>query len=222
MSSITNLTAQPTASQASTGQGALGQLSGDFDMFLNLLTTQMRNQDPLDPMDSSEYTQQLVQFSQVEQSIQQTGALNKILATLTTQDVAQASAFIGRKAEFDSATSGLGADPAQWGWQSDRPVASLTATITDSRGVTVATRELEGGARGTFEWDGSTAAGSKAPSGSYRLGLQGFDANGNPVDVAVTSIGIVDEVTLADGVVALGVNGATLPASSLLRISSKD
>ena len=70
-------TVPPTATQP-----PARALKGDFDMFLKLLTTQMRHQDPLDPMDSSEYTQQLVQFSAVEQQVEQTALLKRILARL--------------------------------------------------------------------------------------------------------------------------------------------
>jgi flagellar basal-body rod modification protein FlgD len=84
------------AAQSTSGVGA------DFNMFLKMLTVQMQNQDPLDPMDTSEYTKQLVQFSQVEQSMQQTGVLKDILTRVSGQDMAQASAFIGREARFDT------------------------------------------------------------------------------------------------------------------------
>lgn len=84
MTSINALSNTPGA------QPAARTLTGDYDMFLKLLTTQMQNQDPLDPMDSSEYTQQLVQFSAVEQQIEQTGLLREILAKLGTSGGAPA------------------------------------------------------------------------------------------------------------------------------------
>jgi flagellar basal-body rod modification protein FlgD len=108
----------PVAANAKTATGA------DFNMFLKLLTTQMQNQDPLSPMDSTQYTQQLVQYSQVEQSVQQSGTLKDILARLSTQDLSQASGFIGRDAVFNSAVSGLGTAPASWNYAADRPMTS--------------------------------------------------------------------------------------------------
>ncbi|MFC3215244.1 flagellar hook assembly protein FlgD [Novosphingobium panipatense] len=78
--------------------GATSGLLADYNLFLKLLTTQMTNQDPLDPMDTSEYTAQLVQYSQVEQSIQQTGKLDDIMSQLLSQQMAQASSYIGREA----------------------------------------------------------------------------------------------------------------------------
>lgn len=88
--------------------GMFGAAGGDFTMFLRLLTTQMQNQDPLDPMDTSRYTQQLVQYSQVEQSIQQTGLLRDMLGRPSANDMTEAAALIGREAEFDSVMAGHG------------------------------------------------------------------------------------------------------------------
>lgn len=210
------------ATTNTTGAGAaLTRTAADFNMFLKLLTAQMQNQDPLDPMDTSEYTNQLVQFSQVEQTIQQTGTLRDILSRLSTQDMAQASGFIGREAQFASPVSGLSSDaPATWGYSAARPVASLVATITDANGKVVDTRTLDAGAaNGRFAWDGKLADGRAAPAGAYTLSLGGTDAGGGKVPVAITSIGRVGEVVTAGGALTLGVNGVQLPASALIRVS---
>jgi len=110
---MTTINANAGANGTNNSGSPLAGLSKDYTMFLKLLTTQMQHQDPLDPMDTSEYTQQLVQYSQVEQSIQQTGALKDILSQLGAQQMSQASSFIGREARFDSAVAGLGTDPAK-------------------------------------------------------------------------------------------------------------
>lgn len=195
------------------------ELNANFDMFLKLLTTQMQNQDPLDPMKTSEYTQQLVQYSQVEQSIQQTGALKDILASLSTQDLAQSANFLGKRAEIDSSTAGLSADrPAEWSWQAARPIQSLSATITDGSGRVVETRSLDAAAVGQFEWNGSLASGGNAAAGGYTLALSALDAAGNAVPVSIKSTGVVDEVATLNGTVMLGVNGHTFPAAALVRV----
>lgn len=214
----------PKAIRAATGNTVASKTSADFNMFLKLLTTQMQNQDPLDPMDTSEYTNQLVQFSQVEQTLQQTGTLKDILARLTTDGMAQASGFIGREAQFSSPVSGLSAsEPATWGYSAARPVASLVATITDAGGKVVDVRPIEADGTGRFGWDGRLANGVTAPAGAYTLALVGADASGVAVPVAITSIGQVDEVVAGGaGVMNLGVNGVQLPASLLIRVSQPD
>jgi flagellar basal-body rod modification protein FlgD len=194
----------------------------DLNMFLKLLTTQMQNQDPLDPMDTSQYTQQLVQYSQVEQSVQQTSALKDILARLTGQDMAQAASFIGREARYDSPLAGLGATGgAEWGYASDRPATAVTATITDESGTVVARRDIDPTDRsGLFAWDGMTEAGARATPGAYSLSISATDASGASVPVSIAARGAVDDVTLDHGAVMLGINGVTVPLARLLSVAA--
>ena len=221
---MTTVSQTDTSSQSSL-IGSLGKsgsaTSTDFNMFLKLLTTQMQNQDPLSPMDTAQYTQQLVQFSQVEQSLQQTSTLKDILAQLSSGNVANAAGFIGKEASFDTNVSGLSASaPAKWSWESSRDVTSLTAVVTDSRGVEVSRATLPaGGASGNYQWDGTKSNGGKAPNGSYTLTLTASDASGT-VPIGIHSVGTVKEVQSGSGGVTLGVNGAQLPLSSLVGITT--
>lgn len=193
----------------------------DFNLFLKLLTVQMQNQDPLDPMKTDTYTQQLAQYSQIEQTVQQSGTLTQILGQLSTQNIAQASGLIGRSVVFNTAVSGLGSSPASWSYTPARSVSSLVATISDASGNAVSSRTIDPtDTSGRLSWDGTLANGATAPAGSYTLSFAATDASGNAVPVAVSSIGTVDSVTQTNGALALGVNGATIPLSSLQRIAS--
>lgn len=210
---VQNTLTAAAASKSSTG--------ADFNMFLRLLTTQMQNQDPLDPIKSSEYTSQLAQYSQIEQTVQQGSTLKEILARLSTQDLTQASGMIGREVVFDSAVSGLGNAPATWGFAAARPAASIIATISDANGKLVDTRTITpGAATGNFAWNGALATGGTAPAGAYTLTLAAKDASGNAVPIKITSVGIVDDVSQTGGALALGVNGIALPLAALQRIAS--
>lgn len=217
MTSVTNTAeTQTLINQAAQKAGGIG---GDFTMFLKLLTTQMQNQDPLDPMDTSEYTQQLVQYSQVEQSVQQTGVLKDILGRLAGQDMAQASAFIGKEARFATDVAGLGAEGgASWALQPARTPASLTVKITDSAGKTVREATLEPGAT-RFAWDGLRTDGSRAPQGSYRLAVEAKDAAGT-IQTGIQSVGIVTDVVLDGSTVTLGVGGTRMPLADLVAVSA--
>ena len=215
--SSTDTTASPnllTAAAQSKGFGA------DFNMFLKLLTTQMQNQDPLDPMDTSQYTQQLVQFSQVEQSMQQTGVLKDILGRVSGQDMAQASAFIGREARFDNNISGLGAATgATWTIAPVRTPASIVATVSDASGRVVHEATLAPGTT-RFAWDGTLADGSRAPEGAYRLAVEAKDANGGALGVGINGVGIVKDV-ITDGTnVTLGIGGVRMPLTELVAVSA--
>jgi flagellar basal-body rod modification protein FlgD len=215
-------TVTSTAATKTEVPAAASKLNADFNMFLKLLTAQMQNQDPLDPMDTAQYTQQLVQYSQVEQSISQNTTLKSILASLSSQDLAQASTMIGRQVEVDSPTTGLSADmPAQWNWSATREVASLTATIRDASGRAVETRALDAGAAaGGFAWDGSLSGGGKAAAGSYTLELNALDAAGAALPVTVHSSGVMSDVRTGGGAVQITVGGVQVPLSLLQAVKA--
>ena len=183
--STTSAAGSASPAAASTTQSALAKLSSDTSMFLKLLTTQMQNQDPLDPMDTSAYTQQLVQFSQVEQSIQQSQSLKDILNTLKTRDLTDAASLIGRSASLDTPVAGLrDGTPASWHYATDRPAARVIATVSDADGTTVATRTLDASA-GDFVWDGRDANGNRVPAGAYSLTISATDAAGSRIPATV-------------------------------------
>lgn len=198
--------------------------SKDFNMFLRLMTTQMKNQDPLDPMKASEYTQQLAQYSQVEQSVQQTSTLKSILNRMNMQDMSSAANYIGKEASFDGAISSLdnAGGSASWTYTVARPVASISATISDASGKVVQQLSLNpNSTSGRVVWDGQMAAGGRAAGGPYSLTITATDASGNAVPVTVSATGIVKSVKMSEGQVVLGLgNGSSLPISSLIAVSS--
>ena len=219
---MTTTTAVAGTTTAATGTSTtLAKVGADFDMFLKLLVTQMQNQDPLKPMDSTEYTQQLAQYSQVEQTVKQTTALNDILSQLSTQSLTQANALIGREVEMDSNVSGLaGQSAAQWGYQASRAVATVEMTVKDASGVTMSTGTVNAsGTTGRLAWDGKTKSGSTARDGAYTLSVVGRDAFGVEVPMTLTSVGKVSTVEAKAGVVTLGVNGQGMPMTKLVRLA---
>lgn len=219
---MTNVTTTGAAAgQTLAAAAASTSTSGaDFNMFLKLLTTQMQNQDPLDPMKTSEYTQQLAQYSQIEQTVQQSGTLKNILAQLTTQSMAQSSGLIGHDVTLATPTAGLGTSPATWSYSVGTAAKSLVATISDASGKVVASPTLEPSAQGSFAWDGTLTGGGRAAPGAYSLAIKATDGNGGAVPVAVASTGRVTDVTVVGGVVSLGVNGIALPASTLIKVGA--
>ncbi|AQR73618.1 flagellar hook assembly protein FlgD [Sphingomonas sp. LM7] len=214
-----NSTTSAAVTDAKTA-AASSKINADFDMFLKLLTTQMQNQDPLDPMDTAQYTQQLVQYSQVEQSIEQTKTLKEMLSAFGTQNLMQASALVGAQVETNSAVSGLSAaTPAQWTWSSTRDVTSMTATIKDEKGKIIDTLPITAtGAAGAFTWDGTTSSGKKVDPGLYKLELEGKDASGTKVAATAHAFGKVNDVELDNGSVKLTINGLSVSTADLLRV----
>jgi flagellar basal-body rod modification protein FlgD len=216
---MTTVSSATTVADAKTA-AASTKINADFDMFLKLLTTQMQNQDPLDPMDTAQYTQQLVQYSQVEQSIEQTKTLKEMLSAFGTQNLMQASAMIGAQVETNTEVSGLSAaTPAQWTWSSARDVTSMTATIKDAKGKVIDTLPIDAtGAAGAFTWDGTTSNGKKVEPGLYSLELEGKDASGTTVAATAHAYGKVTDVELVNGAVQVTVNGNKISTADLLRI----
>jgi len=218
------MTVSSTTGTSNTGNpqtnASAKSLDGDFTMFLKLLTAQMQNQDPLDPMDTSQYTQQLVQYSQVEQSIQQNSTLKDILSGLTSQGLSQASGLIGHEVEFDTDTAGLNDGPATWAWTANSDITKMQVSIADTSGKVVETRTINvDGATGRFEWDGSLSAGGTANHGNYVLTLTGTNAAGVTVPVTASAVGTVSGVRSINGTVTLGVNGAQFPMSMVAKVT---
>jgi flagellar basal-body rod modification protein FlgD len=183
---------QPASQTLASAANAKSTAGADFNMFLKLLTTQMQNQDPLDPMKASEYT----------------------------QDVAQASGLIGRDAIFASATAGLGAGPATWTYDLPAAGRNIVASIANSSGKVVATRSLADGTGGGFAWDGMLANGTRAADGAYQLSIAATDAAGKTLPATISSTGRVSEVTMVNGMPALGINGVALPVSALIKVAA--
>jgi flagellar basal-body rod modification protein FlgD len=218
MTTVNSATGANGAQTADTS--AVTKLSADYNMFLKLLTAQMQNQDPMNPTDTSQYTQQLVQYSQVEQSIQQNTTLKSILSSLGTQSLAQFTPMIGHSVETNSGVSGVSAtQPGQWTWTAARDVTSMVATITDDKGRTVDTRTIDvKGATGSFSWNGTTAGGRQLPDGNYQVSFAGADSSGSQVAVTPHAYGTVSDVQLKDGAVLVTVNGMQVSAADLVRI----
>lgn len=220
---MTSVPSSTGSSQGNSSGSAPPSITPDYNMFLQLLTAQMQNQDPLDPMDTSQYTQQLVQYSQVEQEIQQTGTLNNILSSLSSQSMAQASAYIGKEARFDTDMAGLsGSSPATWTYAAGQKPTSLVATIKDSSGKVVDTVTIDPASEGKFSWNGKETDGSQAPDGAYTLSLAAKDVAGADIPVTINSVGIVKNVVSDASGVMLGVNGVRFSMSGLVAVSSTD
>src|SRR5579872_5472022 len=135
---VTSPTTTPTTATAAGGD-AMQQLSGNFQTFLTLLTTQLKNQDPTSPMDSNQFTQQLVEYSQVEQQIN----TNTNLQTLISQGTSNASAmtvgYLGKNVSITNGNASLSNGTANWTYNLGTASASTTLSVTNSAGMVVYT-----------------------------------------------------------------------------------
>jgi flagellar basal-body rod modification protein FlgD len=162
-----------------------------------------------------------VQYSQVEQSIQQTGVLRNMLDRMSAADLSSAGQLIGKTAEFDSSVGGLTAtNAAEWRWTFAAKPAELQAEILDSAGQVVARPRVTADSSGTLKWDGALAAGRRAGDGAYVLRLAAKASDGKPMEVTLTSVGKVQEVVSRGGELWAGLGGAALPLAKLTRIAA--
>ncbi len=183
------------ASQSAKSSTALSQLTGNLDSFLTLLTTQLKNQDPLDPLDTEKFTSQLVEFASVEQTIQTNKHLETLIGLQAAADRDGALAMIGKTIALDTdkaANSGAGA-----AWTYDLPNGAVTASlvIVNDKGQPVAqfTGDPRPGAH-ALVWDGTQSDGSAAPDGVYQLLVQAKDSTGAPPPYAIQSTAFVSGV----------------------------
>jgi flagellar basal-body rod modification protein FlgD len=216
---INSATSTAAGANSSTGLGLDKKtIAGNFQTFLTLLTTQLKNQNPLDPLDTNQFTQQLVSFAQVEQQLRS----NDQLATLVSlQKTAQATAalnFVGQTVVVDGATAQLVNNQATWSFTSPKPVTA-TITIKDSTGQTAYSGNftLQTGPQG-FEWDGKGNDGSQWPSGAYTMSITSKDANGQAVAIATEVQGMVDSVDLTQNPPLLSIGGRNYTLDQIKRI----
>jgi flagellar basal-body rod modification protein FlgD len=183
------------AAQTPQASGALARLSGDLNSFLTLLTTQLKHQDPLDPLDTEKFTSQLVEFASVEQAIETNKHLELLIGLQSAADRDGAIAMIGRTLMIAGDRAFNGGAGARWSYELAAPAATVRLTVVDAAGAPVAT--FAGAAAAGLHdvgWDGKIASGGVAPAGVYRLVVDARDAQGAPLPVAVTSAVTADAV----------------------------
>ncbi|MBK8009495.1 MAG: flagellar hook assembly protein FlgD [Rhizobiales bacterium] len=186
-----------TAAAAAASQTSRASIANNFDTFLLLLTTQLKNQNPLDPLDTNQFTQQLVQFAGVEQQIRSNENLEALVNLNKSSQLSTAMNYVGATITADGATSALKSGVATWYVTAPR-TATATINISDSSGNVVFTHEttIESGTSG-FTWDGKMSNGQTAPEGQYTIKINAKDASGQGVTVSTQFSGVVDAVDLS-------------------------
>jgi flagellar basal-body rod modification protein FlgD len=206
-------------SSSSNSSGTDGTIAGNFQTFLTLLTTQLKNQNPLDPLDTNQFTAQLVQFAQVEQQLKANDQLTTLVALQQTAQATQALDYVGQKVVVDGDTAPLKDGTATWWVTVDKPVTA-TVTITDSTGQTVmtSTRSLNAGKNQALNWDGKDASDLQWPDGNYKMTITAKDANGQSVAIPTEIQAVVDSADLTESPPVLSIAGKDYTIDKLKRI----
>jgi flagellar basal-body rod modification protein FlgD len=195
-------------------------LADNFDNFLKLLTTQLQSQDPLSPLDATQFTEQLVQFTGVEQAIKTNDVLGQLVALVRADQVARAVDYLGAEVEASGQTVRLGAGAsASVHYRLDQPAAEVAISIYDNAGRLVRAQPGSGlvGTH-TVPWDGRDQTGAPLPDGLYRVEVAAKGETGAVAPVSTTMTGVVDGVELLGERIMLSVAGVLLPLDAVTAI----
>jgi flagellar basal-body rod modification protein FlgD len=222
VSTTTSSTSSSASTAGAVGSNASQQLAGNFDTFLQLLTTQLQNQNPLEPLDTNQFTQQLVEFAGVEQQINMNTNLQTLISMQQTSEATSALQLVGSTVTVGGQTATLSnatKSSAIWNLTAASP-ATANLTITNSSGQTAftGTMALNAGSQ-SFSWNGTGNNGQTWPDGTYTLTVTATGANGQTVNVSSQVQGVVSAVNTNANPPTLTVGGQTVQISQVTSIS---
>lgn len=215
--SITGINGTTAASSLT---GSRATIAENFETFLALLTTQLKNQNPLDPLDTNQFTSQLVQFTSVEQQLKTNEFLEAMVSSATTGSSAQAVSYIGKQVTASGVRSELADGRASWSFYAEKS-ADVTVTIRDTSGNVVHTHKGQvAGGESLFNWDGIGTDGKARPDGSYSISIDARDAEGKLVSVSTQMQGTVTGVDFSgsEPVLMIGAARVNLSAVTAVRL----
>jgi len=214
-------TGSSTSSASSAVSSAVDNntIAGNFQTFLTLLTTQLQNQNPLDPLDTNQFTQQLVEFAQVEQQLKSNDQLTTLVSLQQAAQSTQALGFVGQTVAVDGSTAQLTNGQAEWSFSVTKPSA-VTINIANASGQTVYSNSFTA-QTGTqnFVWNGQDTNGTQWPDGSYKISVTAVDASGQSTVVSTEVEGVVDSVDLTQNPPLLSVGGQTFTVNQIKRVT---
>ncbi len=208
-----------TADALTQSQSSEQKLAEDLDQFMNLLVTQLKHQDPLDPMDPNEFTSQLVQFASVEQQIQSNKHLENMLDLQQTSLLGTAVGYIGTQVEVSGNKMPLENGAARADYELSGRSDSTTVTVTDDTGRVVffTGGETEPG-KHTFEWNGVDNFGFPVPDDVYTVTVSALDNEGEAVGVTQSVTGTVTGVSIENGVATLDLGGTEYTVDDVISV----
>jgi flagellar basal-body rod modification protein FlgD len=188
------------SANAATSTAQSPRLAGDFNTFLTLLTTQIKNQSPTDPLDTNQMTNQLVQFSSVEQQIAMNQNLQRLINLEQASQLTASAPLIGQKVEVeaDQITLQGGTGALRLPAADASQMAQITIRGSGGRIIRQDTVQL-GSAASNWSWNGRGADGATVPDGAYKASVTGFGAGGKVEALPFTTVGTVTGAERAGG-----------------------
>jgi flagellar basal-body rod modification protein FlgD len=209
----TTSAAATTASSSNT----LGQSA-----FLQLLVTELQNQDPTSAQDPNTMITQMAQFSSLEQQTDTNTLLTSMQNQVSALFQAQSSSLIGTNVQVTSSSLDLSGGTASVGISLPSAAAKVSLTISNANGQTVATLNPGAMAEGSqvVTWNGKSTSGTQLPDGTYTVNIAAADSSGNSVAATTTSSATVTAVNFSNGTIMVTAGGQQYPLSAINQISN--
>jgi len=217
--SVESISNTLNAANANSASADKTSLIGNYEMFLELLTTQLRNQSPLEPLDANQFTEQLVQYSSIEQQVKTNDNLSSMLATLASANATSLVGYVGREIEAHGSVAPLKNSSATWRFDAASAGPTTEIEIRNAAGTLVKkeTTSIASGEQ-SYAWDGRMDNGQIAPDGPYSITIAAKDTNGNAVSVDTKVTGTVTEVDMSGPEAVLRIGDISVPLSALLAV----
>ncbi|MDF1750906.1 MAG: FlgD immunoglobulin-like domain containing protein [Alphaproteobacteria bacterium] len=215
LSTSTNV---PTQSSKQTE--ALSSLANNFDNFLTILTTQLQNQDPLSPMDTTEFTNQLVMFADVEQSVRQSGQLEDLIKLNRQSEATAAVGYLGQQIKADYNEVNFQGESVKMSYNLPKEAKSATMEIYNGAGELVRLVTNMPTTVGDHEitWDGKDQSGNVLPNGPYSFQVGAKDEDDVVIDPTYKTQGIVTAVEFDGETTTLMMGAVKIPLSKVLHV----
>jgi flagellar basal-body rod modification protein FlgD len=214
-------TQSTTGTTASLGSNALQQLGSNFNDFLKLLTTQLQNQDPTSPMDTNQFTSELVQFTGVQQEVATNSSLTQLIALQQTSQVLQSSDLVGKPVTVTSSQLTLQNSSAELTFQGTAG-QNVEIGVVDSTGKPIVDASVAATTgTNTWHWNGLDQNGNQVADGAYRVAVETASSNGaNAVAVPFNVVGDATGVSSNGTTSQLALGALSVPFSSVLSVGN--
>ncbi|MEI2383588.1 flagellar hook capping FlgD N-terminal domain-containing protein [Breoghania sp. JC706] len=217
---VSGISGSSSASGTSTPSSGTNALTANYEMFLTLLTTQLQVQDPLDPMKAQEFTNQLVQYSSVEQQVKMNASMDTLISKVNISNATNLVNYIGKQITATGEQSVLTDGFATWKFDAAAAADDVEVTISNSQGAVLYTDKIDvAKGAGAYVWDGRTTSGVTAPDGAYSISFTAKDAKGAKVEVTTESTGVVDGIDFSGSDLVLKMGDVSVPLTTVTSVS---
>jgi len=222
--SSSSSSASSASSSSSSSSAISASVQSEYNTFLTILTTELQNQDPTSPLDTNQFTSQLVQFSSLEQNLQTNSLLQQLVTNQTASQVNGALGYLGHTVQATGdqfQLAGTSGDSTTLAYSLASTATSATLNIVNSSGVTVRQITVDPSSGAHSEtFDGTDSSGDPLPSGTYTFSVNATDSKGTAVEATTYETGEVTGIDTTGGVVNLHIGGVIVPASDVVQVIS--